>query len=160
MLLYNPPTSGKVLLLQCVKFGRTAVGATPLEGSIVYNRAQNIQTASTAAGTGNDIVSYTKVAGVNLRSDLAGDNSGLFFAPAASVLTVAPSLWATSGVAQTADNAITSAEGPQVQYAADWIWGLLQLWPGSLMSVGAAVSILTTYTVSIYGVLLPKPDFA
>jgi hypothetical protein len=162
MVIWNPPTSGRVLLLQCVKIGRTAVGATPLEGSIVYNRSQGIQSASAAAGTGNpnDIVSYTKASAVNLRSDKVGDESGMFFFPAASVLANAPSLWSASGIAQTADNAGTTAEGPQVQYAVDWIWGLLQLWPGSLMSVGAAASILTTYTVSIYALSLPKPDFA
>ena len=160
MLLYNPPTSGRVFLVQRVAFGRTAVAATPLEGSIVYNRAQNIQTASTAAGTGNDIVSYTKADGVNLRGDIVGDGSGLFFAPAASVLTAAPTLWAASGVAQTADDAITSAQGPCVQYLVDWVWGLLQLWPGTLMSVGSAAAIATAYTVSIYGLSLPKPDFA
>jgi hypothetical protein len=160
MLIYNPPLSGRVLLLQCAKFGRTAVGATPLEGSFVYGRSRNILTASTAAGTGNDIVSYTPAVAVNLRTDIVGDNSGMIFAPAASVLTAAPTLWAAAGIAQTADNAITSAEGPQVQYAVDWIWGLMQVWPGTLMCVGAAVAILTTYTVSIYGLSLPKPDFA
>ncbi len=162
MLIWNPPTSGKVLILQCVKYGRTAVGATPLEGSIVYGRAQGILSASPVAGTGSpgDIVSYTKVAAVNLRSDIVGDNSGMLFAPAASVLQAAPTLWAASGIAQTADNGASSVEGPQVQYCADWLWGSLQVWPGSLMCVGAAVAILTTYTIGIYGVVLPKPDFA
>lgn len=161
MVLWNPPTSGKVLLVQCVRFGRTAAG-TALEGSIVYNRSQGIQSASATAGTGNpnDIVSYTKVSGVNLRSDRVGDESGMFFFPAASVLAAAPSLWAASGIAQTADAGATTVQGPRCEYMVDWVWGLLQLWPGTLMSVGAAVSIATTYTVSVYGLVLPKPDFA
>ena len=162
MLIWNPPTSGKVLLLQCVRFGRTAKG-TPLEGSIVYGMQQNVLSATPVAGTTTlpgDITSYTKVAAVNLRSDIVGDQSGMLFAPAANSLNVAPSLWAASGIAQTADNGITSVQGPQVQYAVDWIWGLLQLWPGSLMCVGAAVALSTTYTVGIYALSLPKPDFA
>ncbi len=159
MVLYNPPTSRKVVLLQCVKYGRTAVG-TPLEGSIVYNRAQLIQSASTAAGTGNDIVSYTKASATNLRSDKVGDDSGMFFAPAASVLTVAPSLWVESGIAQTADAGASTTGGPQCQYLVDWMWGLLQLWPGTLMSVGSSTAIATTYTIGIYGLVLPQPDFA
>ncbi len=100
------------------------------------------------------------VAAVNLRSDIVGDNSGMLFAPAANTLNVAPSLWACSGIAQTADNGATTVEGPQVQYVVDWIWGLMQLWPGTLMCVGAAVAISTTYTVGVYGLVLPKPDFA
>lgn len=162
MLIWNPPTSGRVLVLQCVKFGRTAVG-TPLEGSIVYGRQQGVLSASPVAGTTTlpgDITSYTKVSAVNLRSDIVGDNSGMLFAPALSSLNVAPSLWAASGIAQTADAGGTTVEGPQVQYAVDWIWGSLQVWPGSLMCVAAAVAISTTYTVGIYGLSLPKPDFA
>ncbi len=163
MLLWNPPTSGRVLLLQCVKFGRTAVAGTPLEGSIVYGRQQGVLSATPVAGTTTlpgDITSYTKAAAVNLRSDIVGDGSGMLFAPAASTLNVAPDLWAASGIAQTADDSLTSAMGPQAQYAVDWIWGLLQVWPGSLMCVGASVAIATTYTISILALSLPKPDFA
>jgi hypothetical protein len=163
MMIWNPPTSGRVLLLQCVRFGRTAVGATPLEGSIVYARAQGILSASPITGTTTfpcDIISYTKASAVNLRSDIVGDASGMLFAPALNSIQAAPTLWAASGIAQTADNGATTVEGPQVQYAVDWIWGLLQLWPGTLMCVSAAVAILTTYTIGIYALSLPKPDFA
>ncbi len=165
MLIWNPPTSGRVLVLQCVKFGRTAKGATPLEGGIVYGRAQNILSASPITGTTTfpcDIISYTKVAAINLRSDIVGDNSGMLFAPALSALqsTAPPTFWAASGIAQTADNGATTVEGPQVQYAVDWIWGMLQLWPGSLMCVSATAALLTTYTTSIFALSLPRPDFA
>jgi hypothetical protein len=37
---------------------------------------------------------------------------------------------------------------------------MIQVWPGSYMSVGAAVAISTTYTISILALSLPKPDFA
>ncbi len=40
------------------------------------------------------------------------------------------------------------------------LYGIIQIWPGSYMSLGAAVSISTTYTISILGLSLPVPDFA
>lgn len=155
MLIYNPSSSGRILILQKATFARTAKG-TPLEGAIVYSRAQNILTASTAAGTGNDIVSYTPATPVNLRSDL-GNNSGMIFAPLASVLTAAPTFWGTPGIGQTADNGATTVSGPRAEVMVDWIYGMMQLWPGSLMSVGSSVTISTTYKIAIYGLSLPLP---
>jgi hypothetical protein len=76
--IWNPPSSGRVLLVQCVKFGRTAKG-TPLEGSVVYHRQTSVQ----GLGTGADIISGTSVAAVNLRSDLP-DNSKMLFFPTTS----------------------------------------------------------------------------
>lgn len=153
MVLWNPPDSGRIFYLHMTKFGRTAVG-TPLEGSIVYNRAQNIRSFG---ATGNDIVSGTAVAGVNLRSD-KGDDSKLMFFPAASVFTTAPALWGASGIAQTADNGATTVGGPQTQWIVDEVRGLLQLFPGTAMCIGAAVSIATTYTISMYGLSLRLPE--
>src|SRR3954469_18590347 len=46
--IWNPPDSGRVFLLQCVKFGRTAKG-TPLEGSIVYLRQAGVRGLGTGA---------------------------------------------------------------------------------------------------------------
>ena len=155
MLIVNPANSGRVLVLQKVNFARTAVG-TPLEGAIVYARARNILTVSTAAGTGNDVVSYTAVAAANLRSDLL-DNSQMIFAPAASVVTTAPTYWGSPGVGQTADAGATTLTGPKTDGVTDWIYGMLQLWPGCLMCVGASVSLSTTYHVSLFGISLPLP---
>lgn len=152
MVIWNPPDSGRVLLLQFVKYGRTAVG-TPLEGSVVYNRAQDVRSFG---ATGNDIVSGTGAAAVNLRSDLP-DNSKMKFFPAASVLTTAPSLWAAAGVAQTADAGATTVSGPRVDRVIDELWGVLQVWPSTLFSIGAAVSIATTYTISVFALSLPLP---
>ncbi len=153
--IWNPPSSGRVLLVQAVKFGRTAKG-TPLEGSIVYHRQTSVQ----GLGTGADIISGTAVAGVNLRSDLP-DNSKMLFFPTTISTTFTPALWGASGVAQTADNGATTVSGPHTDCGVvDWLYGLLQVWPGSFMSLGAAVSISTTYTISILALSLPKPDFA
>ena len=157
MLIVNPPNSGRVLTLIQTRFGRTAVG-TPLEGSVVYNKGL-ARSISISSGAGNDIVSYTAVAAVNLRSDL-GDNSGMLFAPATSVVTTAPSLWAAAGLAQTADNGATTVMGPHMEQARDDIWGALQLYPGTYFTVGAAVSISTTYTVSVLALSLPVPSQA
>jgi hypothetical protein len=154
--IWNPPDSGRVLLLQCAKYGRTAKG-TPLEGSIVYNYLQNVRSGP---GTGADIVSGTIVAAINLRSDLA-DNSKVQFYPTTISTTRTPGLLGASGVAQTADNGATTVSGPHTDCGVvDWIWGMIQLWPGTLISLGASVSISTTYTISLLGLSLPKPDLA
>ena len=152
--IWNPPDSGRVLVLQCVRFGRTAKG-TPLEGSIVYLRQAGVR----GLGTGADIISGTAVAGVNLRSDLP-DNSKMVFFPTTVSTTFTPSLLGPTGVAQTADNGATTVSGPRTDSVVDWLYGMVQVWPGSYLSLGAAVSISTTYTISILGLSLPKPDFA
>jgi hypothetical protein len=154
--IWNPPDSGRVLLVQCVRFGRTAKG-TPLEGSIVYQLLQDVRSGP---GTGADVVSGTLVAAVNLRSDLT-DNSKMRFYPTTVATTRTPSVWGASGVAQTADNGATTVSGPHTDSGVvDWLYGMLQVWPGSMLSMGAAVAISTTYTISILGLSLPKPDFA
>ncbi len=152
--IWNPPSSGRVLLVQCVRFGRTAKG-TPLEGSIVYLRQTSVQ----GLGTGADIISGTAVAGINLRSDLP-DNSKMLFYPTTISTTFTPAIWGASGVAQTADNGATTVSGPRTESITDWLYGILQVWPGSYMSLGAAVALSTTYTISILALSLPKPDFA
>lgn len=151
--IWNPPNSGKLLSIIKVTFGRTAVGGTPLEGSIVYTRLQNVHSRK---GTAADLVSGTAVAAVNLRSDM-GDNSGMVFFPTTILTTSTPDLWACSGVAQTADDGATTVSGPTTQLAFDDVNGLLVVGPGTLFSLAAAVSIATTYTISIYGISLPIP---
>lgn len=152
MLLVNPPSSGRAFVFNKITYGRTAVG-TPLEGAIVYQRGL-ARTISISAGTGNDVVSYTAVAGVNLRSD-RGDNSSLLFAPATSVVTTAPTLWGAPGLSQTADNGATTVSGPATIAAIDNIDGAMLLLPGWHFSIGAAVSLSTTYHIAIYGVSVP-----
>lgn len=151
-VLWNPPGNAKFCALQFVKYGRTANG-TPLEGSIVYNIAREVR----ALGTGADLVSGTAVAGSNLRSDLQGDNSGMKWYPAASVFTTAPVLLGTAGIAQTADDGATTVSGPRAEMIRDDIWGSIQIWPGSAFNIGAAVALSTTYTISIYALMLPLP---
>jgi len=149
MLLVNSPSSGRDFVFKKITFGRTAVG-TPLEGAIVYNSGQ-ARTVSISAGTGNDVVSYTAVAGKNLRSDL-GDNSSLLFAPATSVVTTAPTFWGAPGIAQTADAGATTVSGPRTQLMVDNIDGMLILKPGWFFTIGASVSLSTTYHIAITGV--------
>jgi hypothetical protein len=156
MLLVNPVSSERVFIFQKITYGRTAVG-TPLEGAIVYNVGL-ARSVSVSAGTGNDVVSYTAVAGQNLRSDL-GNNSGLLFAPATSVVTTAPTFWGAPGIAQTADNGATTVSGPRTQLAVDHINGMMQLFPGTLFTIGAAVSLSTTYHIAIYGVSVSRGMF-
>lgn len=156
MLLVNPPNSNRVFIFHKINFGRTAVG-TPLEGAIVYNMGK-ARTISISAGTGNDVVSYTAVAGQNLRSDL-GDNSALLFAPATSVVTTAPTFYGAPGVAQTADAGATTTTGPRTQMAVDHINGMIQLFPGTHFSIGASVSIATTYHIAIFGVSVSRSMF-
>ena len=150
--IWNPPGSGRLLSIIKVAFGRTAKG-TPLEGSIVYTRLQNV---NSRAGTAADLVSGTAVAAVNLRSDL-GDNSGMVFFPTTVVTTTTPTLWAASGISQTADNGATTVSGPGTQLAFDDVNGLLVVGPGTLFSLAAAVSVSTTYTITIYGISIPLP---
>lgn len=150
--IWNPPGSGRLLSIVKVAFGRTAKG-TPLEGSIVYLRLQNV---NSRAGTAADLVSGTAVAAVNLRSDL-GDNSGMVFFPTTIATTSTPAVWACSGIAQTADNGATTVGGPQSQRMVDDVNGMLVVGPGTLFSLGAAVSLSTTYTITIYALSLPLP---
>lgn len=152
MLIANPGTSGRALILKKITFGRTAVG-TPLEGAIVYSKG-NARTISISAGTGNDIVSYTAVAAVNLRAD-AGDNSTMLFAPATSVVTTAPTAWGAPGFAQTADNGATTVSGPQNGALVDIIDGTMILTPGFHFSIGASVSLSTTYHIAVYAYSVP-----
>ena len=153
--LWNPPNSGRLFLVQKVTFARTAVG-TPLEGSIVYLRAQNVFSRK---GTAADLVSGTDVAGINLRSDLQ-DNSKMVFFPTTIVTIVVPTIWACAGIAQTADDGATTVSGPRAEQLTDHLNGLLCVAPGTLFSIGAAVSLNTTYTISIIGLSVPDPLIA
>jgi hypothetical protein len=153
--IWNPPSSKRLLVIQKVTLGRTAVG-TPLEGGIVYLRLQQVHSRK---GTAADLVSGTAVAAVNLRSDL-GDNSGMVFFPTTIVTTSQPDIWAFSGIAQTADDGATTVSGPRAEQLTDHVNGLLVVGPGTLFSVGAAVSLNTTYHVSIYALSLPLPTVA
>jgi hypothetical protein len=149
MLLVNPPNSHRVFVFQKITFGRTAIGVTPLEGSIVYNVGM-ARTISISSGPGNDVVSYTAVAGKNLRSGM-GDNSELLFAPAASVVLTTPTFFGAPGIAQTAD-ADPTKTGPQTQMCVDTINGNMLLFPGWHFSIGQAVTAVTTYHIAIYGI--------
>ena len=153
--IWNPPNSGRFLLIQKVTFARTAKG-TPLEGSIVYLQLLNVFSRK---GTAADLVSGTAVAAVNLRSDL-GDNSGMVFFPTTIATTATPTVWACAGIGQTADNAATSLVGPRAEMLVDNINGLLCVGPGTLFSLGAAVSVSTTYTISIYALSVQIPQLA
>lgn len=148
--IWNPPNSGKVLILQKITYGRTAVG-TPLEGDIVYLSAANV---NSFGATGSDIVSATFVAGKNLRPEM-GDNSGVRFAPTTIATTFTPALLAASGISQLVTTGTTT--GPQTFQTVDRIDGSIILTPGSYFSIGASVSISTTYCISIYALSVPMP---
>ncbi len=166
--LFNPPNSGRLIVLQKICFGRTAK-ATPTEGAIVY--ATNTVLGSTLAGGAiNDIgvggttlpinVSSAAliVAGNNLRLGL-NDQSGVYFIPTGVNSPKAAVIFGNSGIAQTADNGATTVEGPQVQLSIDYINGLIVVPPGNIFQVcaAAAAPMLTTYTISIYGISIPNP---
>ena len=153
--IWNPPGSGRLLVIVKVVFGRTAVG-TPLEGHICYLRTQSV---TSGPGTGCDIVSGTKVDALNLRSDLR-DNSGMNFYPTTISTTPTPSFWACAGIAQTADDGATTVSGPRAEQLTDHLDGLLVVGEKTLFSIGAAVSLNTTYAISIYALSLPKPALA
>lgn len=157
MLLVNPPNSDRVFVFQKITFGRTAIGVTPLEGCIVYNMGK-ARSISISSGAGNDVVSYTAVAAQNLRSDMA-DNSGLLFAPAASVVTTTPTFYGAPGIAQTAD-ADPTKTGPKTELCVDTINGTMLLLPGWHFSIGSAVTIVTTYHIAIFGVSVSRENFA
>lgn len=150
--IYNPSNSGRMLVLQKILFGRTAVG-TPLEGSIVHLRTQGI---TSAIGTGAQIVSGTAVAALNLRSDKA-DSSGMLFYPTTIVTTPTPTVWAQTGVSQIASTGTTTGIGTFTAWSD--INGLLVIAPGTLYSLGAAVSLSTTYAISILGFSIPVPAY-
>lgn len=153
--IWNPPGSDRLLSIVKVTFARTAKG-TPLEGSIVYLRTQNVHSRK---GTAADLVSGTAVAAVNLRSDM-GDNSKMVFFPTTIATTTTPDVWACAGIGQTADNGATTVSGPRAEMLVDNVNGLLQVGPGTLFSLGAAVSVSSTYTITIYGLSLPLPQIA
>ncbi len=146
--IWNPANSGRALVIQKITFGRTAVG-TPLEGDIVYLFQPVVQSFG---ATGADIVSATFVAAKNLRLDL-GDNSGVKFAPTTITTTFTPSLLATSGISQAASTGTTT--GVQTFMDVDMINGSIVLTPGTYFSIGAAVSLSSTYCVSIYALSIP-----
>lgn len=150
--LWNPPNSGKLLVLVKIVAGRTAKG-TPLEGSIVYCTLAN---AISGPGTGAPIVSLTTAAGTNCLLG-AGDNSGMRFAPATISTTGSTVLFAASGLAQTADNGATTVSGPRGETLVDLINGAIIVPPGNTFQLAAAVTISTTYTFSIYGLSVPLP---
>ena len=149
--IWNPPQSGRNLVIQKVAYTRVAVG-TPVEGGPVYLlRTNTIAGPATAA----DVVSLTAVAAVNLRAD-QGDNSGMRFAPTTIAVTTAPTIWAYSGISQIAATGTTT--GPGTFATIDYINGLLVLPPGNLFSIGATAAIATTYAISIFGFSLPVPQ--
>lgn len=148
--ILNPAGSGKLLVVQKITFVRTAVG-TPLEGGIVHLRTQNV---TSAIGTGAQIVSGTAVAAVNLRSD-KGDNSGMIFYPTTIVTTPTPSVWAQTGISQIASTGTTTGVGTFTAWTD--LNGLLVVAPGTLYSLGASVSLSTTYAISIFGFVVNLP---
>ncbi len=152
--LWNPAGSGRLIVLQKITFGRTAVG-TPLEGSIVYNTAR----VNDGPGTGCDLVAGTAVAGTNLRLGM-GDSSKAIWIPTGANFTAAPTLLGASGIAQTADNGATTVSGPHSDNVIDYINGLIVIPPGRAFVIGAAVSLSTTYTVSVWGLSIPAPVLA
>ena len=153
--LWNPSGSGKNLVLMKVAIARTAKG-TPLEGSITYLTLPN---AGATIGTGNQIVSLTQVAPVNLLIG-AGNASVIRFAPTTINTGGIPTLVATAGFGQTADNGATTVSGPRVDTSIDYIDGMIVVPPGNTFQMGAAVSVSTTYTISIFGLELPVPQTA
>ena len=148
--IWNPPGSGRALVIQKVAFGRSAV-ATPLEGSIVHLRMQNV---NSYPGTGAAIVSATFVAALNLRSDL-GDLSGMFFAPTTISYTTGPVFWCETGISQNAATGTTTQ--PTTFMDVCDVNGLLVVYPGTVYALGATVSLSTTYCISIYALSLPLP---
>lgn len=150
--LWNPPNSGKLLVLVKIVAGRTAKG-TPLESSIVYCTLAN---AISGPGTAAPIVSLTAVAGTNCLLG-AGDTSGMRFAPATVATTGNTVLFAASGFAQTADNGATTVSGPRSETMIDLIDGAIIVPPGNTFQLASAAATSTTYTFSIYGVVLPIP---
>lgn len=148
--IWNPPNSGRLLIPVKVVASRTAKG-TPLEGSIVYATLAN---AISGPGTGAPIVSLTAVAAVNCLLG-AGDNSGMRFAPATISTTGNCTLIGASGLAQTADNGATTVSGPRGEMLIDYINGGIIVPPGNTFQLAAAVSISTTYTISIYALSIP-----
>ena len=148
--IWNPPGSGKALVIQKIAFGRSAVG-TPLEGSIVHLRMQNV---NSYPGTGAAIVSATFQPALNLRSDL-GDNSGMFFAPTTITYTTGPVFWCETGISQIASTGTTTGVGTFTAWSD--INGLLVIYPGTVYALGATVSLSTTYCISIYALSLPLP---
>ena len=150
--IWNPAGSGKNLVLLKIAIGRTAKG-TPLEGSIVYLTLAN---AGATVGTANQIVSLTQVTPVNLLLG-AGNPSVMRFAPATISTTGTATVVCASGFAQTADNGATTVSGPRVDSVIDYIDGMIIVPPGNTFQMGAAVSISTTYTISIFALELPLP---
>ena len=148
--IWNPPGSGRVLVLEKILFGRSAVG-TPLEGSIVHLRMQNV---NSYPGTGAAIVSATWQAALNLRSDM-GDVSGMFFAPTTISYTTGPVFWAETGISQIASTGTTTGVGT-FNTQCD-INGILCIYPGTVYALGASVSLSTTYCISILALSLPLP---
>jgi hypothetical protein len=154
--LWNPPSSGKVCILQKITYLRTAVG-TPLEGGIVYfTGVQPVRGVGTAA----DLPTNTPVAGRNLRLDIYGDQSGMTWCPATITSTAAfsPTFHSFSGVSQIAATGTTTGIGNQL--LVDRLDGLIVIPPGGIFAIGANVSLSTTYAISVFGICLPVPNMA
>ena len=151
--IWNPPSSGRMLVILKVALARTAVG-TPLEASIYYQRLQQVHSRK---GTAADLVSGTAVAATNLRSD-CGDDSKMVFFPTTIVTTATPDFWATAGFAQTADDGATTVSGPRAESMVDYVDGALVVAPGTLFSMAASAATNTTYQTTIYALSLPIPN--
>jgi hypothetical protein len=152
--IWNPPSSGKICLLQKITYLRTAVG-TPLEGGIVY--FAGVQPVR-GTGTAGDLPTNTPVAGRNLRLDIYGDQSGMSWFPATVTSTAAysPTFHSFSGVSQIASTGTTTGVGNQL--LVDRIDGMIAIPPGGIFAIGANVSLSTTYAISIFGLCLPMPQ--
>ena len=151
--IWNPPSSGRLCVIQKITYCRVAVG-TPVEGGIVYLIRKN---TNSGPGTATDIVSATFVAGENLRPDL-GDNSKFRYAPATIAVTTAPTVLAYSGISNIASTGTTTGVGSFATI--DYIDGGIIVPPGNLFMLGATAAIATTYAISIYAFSLPTPSTA
>ena len=82
------------------------------------------------------------------------------FYPTTISTTPTPSIWAYSGIAQTADDGATTVSGPRGEQLTDHLNGLLQVGPGTLFSLGAAVSLNSTFHITIYALAVKLPLLA
>ena len=151
--IHNPSSSNKMLVLEKITYNRTAVG-TPLEGGVVYAYHR----ASSLAGTAADVVSGTEVAGKNARLDL-GDESGMIWVPTGVVYTGTPTFFSNAGIAQTADDGATTVSGPRAELIQDDINGSIVIPPGWSFQICGNVAFNTTYAITIFGFVIPKPSY-
>jgi hypothetical protein len=149
--LWNPASSGKIVIPLRILLSLGAVG-TPILQGFQLNYLAN---AGDGIGTGAPVVTFTAVASVNTLIG-KGNIATTKFAPATSTFTAAPAKLMDMGFGHLLEGAAASGQLYSMFYH-DFD-GAVILPPGALITLSSTITTSTTYWSTILYAEIAKPQ--